>query len=527
VDRSLSRRDFIGLIGRYGGAAGAYATMTAMGLLPVPLAYAGPPALPAGTGEDVKIAILGAGIAGMAAAYELRQAGYGCTLLEARSRPGGRCWSLRRGDVVEETDSRQEVAWDGGDHMYFNPGPARIPHHHQGILGYCRALGVGVEIMMNDNRAGFFHDDAAFGGKPVRARAVVNDARGFVAELAAKAIDKAALSKPVSLEDKERLREFLRAFGALGDTLAYRGSPRAGYRAAPGAGTESGTLNEPLDLRQLLRSDFWQNKMSFGEAYDQAATMLQPIGGMGRIAEAFGNALGDAIHYGAEVTQIRNSSRGAAVVWKDRKSGAEQRMDADYVICTVPFSVLRGIDADFSPEVAAAIQAVDYTAAVKLAFQCDRRFWELDHQIYGGISWTTREVTQIWYPSAGLHQQKGILVGAYIWDSPIGQFFGAKTPEERIAAATASGERLHPGYGDDVTRGISVAWSKIPFSGGGWAEWTAEARRRHYPVLLKPDGAVYFAGEHVSYLTGWQEGAVRSAHCAIAAIAERVRLKRA
>src|SRR5258708_25604588 len=199
---SLSRRHFVHLVGAAGGAAAAYRTMAAMGLLPVPAAFAGPPALPAGSGKGVTVAILGAGIAGMVAAYELGKAGYDCRVLEARARPGGRNWSLRGGDVVEEADSTQPVAWDHGDHLYFNPGPARLPYHHQGILGYCRELGVPLEVMINDNRGGYFQDDAAFDGQPQLARAVVNDTRGFVAELAAKALDRGLLDHPVSIEDK-------------------------------------------------------------------------------------------------------------------------------------------------------------------------------------------------------------------------------------------------------------------------------------------------------------------------------------
>ncbi len=84
--------------------------------------------------------------------------------------------------------------------------------------------------------------------------------------------------------------------------------------------------------------------------------------------------------------------------------------------------------------------------AVKIAFQAERRFWELDEAIYGGISWTARDITQVWYPSAGIHQRKGILVGAYIWSEDLGDKFAAMPPADRLAAALADGERLHPDY---------------------------------------------------------------------------------
>src|SRR5690242_14787975 len=157
---ALSRRGLIHLVGQAGGVAAAYHTMAAMGLLPIPDAYAGPPQLPPGHGK--RIVIIGAGIAGMVLAWELRKAGYSPAILEARDRAGGRNWSLRGGDAVRETDSVQHVMWDAAAHLYFNPGPARLPQHHQGILSYCRALDVPLEIMCNDNRNALLHDDNAF-----------------------------------------------------------------------------------------------------------------------------------------------------------------------------------------------------------------------------------------------------------------------------------------------------------------------------------------------------------------------------
>ncbi|MFA9217235.1 MAG: flavin monoamine oxidase family protein [Sphingomonadaceae bacterium] len=122
-------------------------------------------------GGGQRITILGAGVAGLTCAYELQKAGFRCTLLEARSRPGGRNWTIRGGDTVRQSDGSQRVLWPQAPHLYFNAGPARIPHHHQAVLGYCREFGVALEIMMNDNRAAYLQDDQVFGGRPLAARA--------------------------------------------------------------------------------------------------------------------------------------------------------------------------------------------------------------------------------------------------------------------------------------------------------------------------------------------------------------------
>ncbi len=517
---TLSRRALIHLVGKAGGVAAAYHTMAAMGLLAVPEAYAGPPALPPGRGR--RVVIVGAGIAGMVLAYELRKSGYAPLVLEARARPGGRNWSLRGGDSVVETGSVQHVAWDRGAQLYFNPGPARLPYHHAGILAYCRALGVSLEVMCNDNRGALMQDDAVFDGAPQLNRRVVNDARGYVAELAAKAVDQAALAQPVGAEDKERLRAFLRNFGALDQDLAYHGSSRAGWAVPPDA-TQAGTQYQPLDLRQILAADFWRGPMQFGELSTMAATMLQPVGGMGRIGQAFGQALRGVIRYEAVVTQLRRTEAGVRIAWKHARTGAEHRVDAPLVVVAVPFPALRAVDADFAPVTREAMAAVDYVPAGKVAFQASRRFWELDRQIYGGISWTSRDATQVWYPSGGLQQAKGILVGAYIWSDKLGTGFAAKPVAQRLSDTLDDVAHLHPEAARWLGQGVSVAWKNIPYSHGAWAEWSKPARTAQFPVLEQGDGPYLFAGEHMSFITGWQEGAVRSAHKTLHDIAARLR----
>ncbi len=520
---TFTRRQFINLVGRAGGYAAVYNTMAAMGLLPVPEAYAGPPQLAPGSGNGVRVVILGAGIAGLTAAYELGKAGYECIVLEARDRPGGRAWTLRGGDTVEESDSVQTVAWERGEHLYFNPGPARLPQHHRAILGYCREFTVPLEVIVNDNRAALMQHDGAFDGKPVRQRQVRGDIAGHLAELLAKALDRGALDQTLGDLDKEKLLAFVRTFGALGKDLTYRGSQRSGYDAPPGAGLDFGTLSAPLALNTLTQTPFWNLASSFPDGYHQAATMLQPVGGMDRIAAAFARRLEKAIAYKAEVTRVaRAGESGARVVYKDR-SGAETAVEAPFVLITLPLPALRRLEADFSPPYRTAIAAGanDYMPSGKIAFYAARRFWEEDEEIYGGISWTTQDITQVWYPSTNFQGRDGILIGAYIWTHDIGERFAAMPPSERLRRAVEQGAKLHSRYGAEVSHGVALAWSKVPFSWGAWCEWTEEDKRNVYPVLLEPDGPFFLAGEHLSNLPGWQEGAILSAHKAVAAIAAR------
>ncbi len=520
---STSRRRFLKLVGRAGGTAAVLTTMKEMGLL-APAGAVQKPRLQAQSGNGTSIAILGAGIAGMTAAYELRKAGYDCQVLEARDRAGGRCQTIRGGDVIKEFESEQTCDFD--EDLYFNPGPARIPYHHTALLGYCKEFGVPLQVRVNENRAAYFQDDKAFDGQPILNRRVVNDSRGYISELLAKAISQKSLDQEISDLDQERLMAFVKSFGSLGSDYRYTGGSRAGYTTGPGAGEVAGEKFAPLGLSELLSSAFWDYKLHFGEGYTQAATMLQPVGGMDQIAQAFEREVGDLIEYGAEVSEIRKTPEGVRIVYKNSVSGEEKALEADYAICTFPLPVLALVDADFSPEVKAAIEVGkdSYANAVKVAFQADRRFWEEDYNIYGGISWTEKDITQIWYPSTGFQGDKGILVGAYIWDNPIGNVWGTLSPEQRLAKAIEDGTAIHPNYAQEVSAGsgVTIAWEKVPYSRGGWAEWEDEQREGAYKVLLQPDGPIFLAGEHLSYITGWQEGAVRSALVAVEGIASQV-----
>ena len=177
---ALTRRRFLERLTSTASAAMTYEAMAALGMLPVPAAAA--PFELRGAANGASVVVLGGGLAGLATAYELTKLGYDCRILEARMRPGGRCHTVRRGTVGEETGSTQIAAFDEG--LYYNPGPMRIPHHHQITLGYCRELGVAIEVFVNENEATYLYQTKSktLGGKRLR-RAVCRRRRAVGARL--------------------------------------------------------------------------------------------------------------------------------------------------------------------------------------------------------------------------------------------------------------------------------------------------------------------------------------------------------
>src|SRR3954451_7196565 len=197
-DPSMTRRNFIAQVAKKGGCAAAFSTMNALGLLA--RADAKPfSGLPKDVGTGKKVVILGAGISGMVAAYELRKAGFTCTLLEARERPGGRNWTVRNGSKVEFTDgSVQHCQWNDG--LYLNAGPARIPSIHRTMLGYCEELGVPLEVEINTSRSALMQSDDLNGGRAIEQRQIIYDTRGHLAELFSKTIHQGSLDSVMTKE---------------------------------------------------------------------------------------------------------------------------------------------------------------------------------------------------------------------------------------------------------------------------------------------------------------------------------------
>ena len=508
---ALTRRHFLERVAAAGGATMTYDSMTALGLLAAPSQQ---PFDLRGQVSGVRVIVLGAGLAGLTAAYELAKLGYRCQVLEARPRPGGRAHTVRRGTVSEEEGETQTCAF--ADDLYYNAGAMRIPHHHETTLAYCRELQVPLEVFAVNCESAYLHQ-AVSGGvdRKVRLREVRTDLDGYVAELLSKAVSQDALDQPLTAEDRDNLLEYLRRAGALDEQARYRGSLRRGYGNLADATDGDERLSTPLPLSDLLGSKFgW----SLQSGYRFQPTMLQVAGGSDRLPAAFAARLEDRIEYRAAVREIRHAAEGVSVVYEDRR-GQLRRAEADYCVCSLPATVLATLDTDLAPDLQRAIAAVSFTSAGKIGLQFKRRFWEEDDGIYGGVTRTDQEIAQIVYPSAGLGGRQGVLIGYYI---QAGRLMGERAPAERLAVALEQGARIHPQYRSEFETGFSVAWDRVPWSRGAFATIGDDARSDALPRLIEPDRRVYLAGDYSTRVNAWMQGAFESARRVATAIHTRV-----
>lgn len=529
---SMNRRGLLSMIGAAAGSTVMYNAMTSLGLA-AESKYAGPIKLH-GDPKGTSVLILGAGLAGMTAALELRNAGYKVQVLEYNDRAGGRNWSLRGGDTFTELGGAAQTCEFDKD-LYLNPGPWRIPYHHTALLDYCHRLGVALEPFIQVNYNAYIHSSKHFGGKPKRFREVQADFHGHVAELLAKSTSQGKLDQTVSKEDTEVLLAALKQWGALDDTYSYkesiRISERRGYSKPPGGGlTSTPVPSKPIELSDLLNAGLWQT-LSSGQEYDWQSAIFQPIGGMGMIGKAFEREVGTLIRYNAKVTAIHQDSRGVTVSYVNAKTGgAAEQAHADWCLSTLPLVVLSQVDMTVGAPMTSAINAVPYASAVKTGLQFKRRFWEQDEKIFGGISFTDLPICQISYPSTGYGSSgKGVLLGSFTaaadglgFNATSAFAFTAMSPAERIKKAVEYGAQIHPQYREEFENGVSVAWHRVPSNLGCFGVWNEKTRAQHYANLCAIDGRVLLAGEHASELPGWQEGAVLSALDAITRLHQRV-----
>ncbi|HYX47643.1 MAG TPA: FAD-dependent oxidoreductase [Sphingomicrobium sp.] len=507
---ALTRRGLLERIGSVGGLGAAYMAMEMLGLaVPTP-AGAENFALPGSTGRGRSVVILGAGISGLVSAYELQRAGYKVTVLEARNRIGGRAWTIRGGTKIEQIGRPDQVAtFDPG--LYLNPGPARIPSTHRAILGYARRLGVRMEPFINSNRNASWD----FGGEVHQERRMTEDLLGHMAELLAKAIDQHALDQAASADELAALRKIL-------PNGAYVPQGQSGYSTEPGGYAQAGTALPALGLKDLLPNDAILTPYGFEHIYDMQATMLQPVGGMDGIAHAIYEQVKPAVRMNSPVAAIRRTGDRVRI----EHGPGQQATEADYAVVTIPAVVLERIPNDFSPAKKAALKGVPYLPSVKVGFEAPR-FWETDANIFGGLAWTDRANENVIYPSNDFGASKGVLVAAYCagWtnrDNP--QKFAGYSHEKRFQVCRDSIEALHPGKSKLLSKPVTVAWGLTPYSEGVGALWPDDAnpgasRGERYSELLKPEGPIVFAGEHLSYQGLWQEGAAVSAHEALKLIA--------
>src|SRR5215210_3457735 len=438
-----------------------------------------------------RVAIVGMGLAGLIAAYELERDDFEVVLLEARDRIGGRVRTAHRPFY------RDQTAELGGEF---------IDRNHRVLLRYIRRLGLDLVDLRG---IGADLDGVVYEKRERRPRgeAVTPDVRSEVERFRAEV---ASLARPVDPADPARgsaARLDKRSVSDLLDELKLDTDAR---RVIERDLRDEYTI-EPERLSLLFHAAL--TKLYAGTP-DADTNAFRIDGGNARILDALIEEIDAKTDLEAPVDRVELRRDGVRVY---ARTGRE--VDADYCIAAVPLPLLARID--FHPglpaRLAEAAQRLQYGAATKVPLQYRRRFWVEER--LNGAAVTDLPIGTTWDATAGQTGATGIVM-AYA-SGEDGRRLASLTDSERITEASAQVEQVFPRLRDKLEAAATAAWSDERYSLGSYAAYAPGQVARYWRALRQPVGRMYFAGEHCDAFTGYMEGAVRSGRRAARAIAAR------
>lgn len=446
--------------------------------------------LPAREGPRKKVIVVGAGMAGLVAAFELLKQGHEPIILEARSRVGGRVYTLRA---------------PFAEGLHAEAGAMRIPKTHLLTLHYCKEFGLELYPFTMDNPKCFYH----LQGQKLRvAECQANPA------LIPYRLEKHEQGKSIGQLWQAAIREFVELLAKEGDS-AWDQIVEKYDRYSTYEFLESRKWSEgAIELFGLLENQEAELNYSFVEMLREDlgryyTDLCQISGGTDRLPYAFYDKLKQHIHFGAVVTALDQTPDGVVAHYTTR--AGQHKVHGDYMIVTVPFAVLRHIKImkPFSRAKQKAIRELHYDASAKIFLQCRKRFWEEEEGIFGGGTISDLSVRNTYYPEHGRETGRGVLLASYTW-SEDAERWGSLSPDERIAQAIQDVAQIHPQITHEFEVGASIMWHDDEFAGGAFALFEPEQQTRLYKDIISPEGRIHFAGEHASLEHAWIQGAIES-----------------
>jgi len=441
-------------------------------------------------GNPKKVIIVGAGLAGLSAGYELLKAGHEPLILEAQQRVGGRIYTMR------EPFARG---------LYGEAGAMRIPRAHALTMAYIERFGLRTSDFPMGNPEAYVH----IGGVKRRITEILNNPELMGFEISE--VEKGKISGPYWEETIRPLVEKVEKEGDAGWEQIYAEYDQYSVREflelkgwSEGMIEMFGLLN---NQEAMMNSSFLELFREDGGNY--YTNMCQIVGGADHLPHAFLPELGTRIRYGAKMIAIDQTPDEVVIHYQTRSGRFEAR--GDYAIITVPFPVLRHVEVlkPFSRAKQRAIRQLHYDASAKIFFQTRRRFWETDEGIYGGGTVTDLAIRNLYYTDYGKETGRGILLVSYTW-SEDAQRWGSLLPHERIEQALENVAVIHPQIRDEFEAGASHMWHDDPYAGGAFALFDPGQQTLLHDEIVTPEGRIHFAGEHASLYHAWIQGAFES-----------------
>lgn len=473
--------------------------------------------------RKVKVGIIGAGVAGLTAAFELRKSGIDITVFEATHRVGGRVYTHY---------------FDREKELYGELGAMRVPKSHKYTMHYINKFKLDIEDFPQSSPETFIY---------VRGVRVRNDIDGLaVSEYIYPLFNMTETEKrirwfdlidyvgkfpiymmpedvrPQIVQTKENYSHFIDYWDCVSTKKAMRI-----------LGLSFGAIDMLSSIVPTVFPFWYDSHIEVLNEYYTGAfrDLIRIKGGFSLLPEAFYNSLvsKNPIEYGdidsdtlsevrfkfsRPVRGIQYDERGFVVLETSDNNFENIECESfDYIVCAIPFSCLRNISVfpPFSQIKHQAIREVNYTESQKTLLLCNRRFWQ-DQGIDGGGSLTDLPISSIWYPKHGETEEKAVFLASYNLNKDARRL-GTQSLEVRIEMIKRQVEAVHGlphGYLDDIVEDyVSISWGNEPYELGCFFYFQPEQKKLFSKSMTTPeyDERVFFSGEHISNYHGWQNGA--------------------
>jgi monoamine oxidase len=437
-----------------------------------------------------RVVVVGAGLAGLSAAYELLQAGHDPMVLEAQHRVGGRVYTMR-----------QPFAQG----LYGEAGAMRIPRAHALSMAYIEKFALPTSDFPMSNDQAY-----VFVGGVRRRMAEVQADPGLLGYETSEA-EKGKLPGQIWEQTIRPLMQIVENEGDAGWEQIYAEYDQYSVREFLELRGWSESMIEMFGLlnnqEAMMNSSFLELFREDGGNY--YTNMCQIVGGGDNLPHAFLPALAPRIRYGAKMIALDQTPDEVIIHYQTQAGRAQVK--GDYAIITVPFPVLRHVEVlkPFSRPKQRAIRQLHYDASAKIFFQTRRRFWETDEGIHGGGTVTDLPIRNLYYTDYGKETGRGILLASYTW-SEDAQRWGSLPAHERIGQALENVAAIHPQIHEEFEVGASHMWHDDEFAGGAFALFDPGQQTLLHDEIIKPEGRIHFAGEHASLYHAWIQGAFES-----------------
>jgi monoamine oxidase len=475
------------------GAGTTVAGATLLGRL------AGPARAASGLPSGTRIAVVGAGLAGLTCAYRLQQAGYAAQVYEASDRIGGRCYT-----------GRGEFA----DGQIYEHGGELIDNNHIDIKHLAQELGFTLDNLYSAETNGT-EQLGYFFGQPYTYDQMTDDLKTIWQQIHS---DVSAASYPTLYNlstargrelDRMTLYQWIENYVPGGHRSPLGQLLDVAYNIEYGA---ESTVQSSLNMLYLLGYVGQGQFRTFGKSNEK----FHVNGGNDQIPTTLAAKLGSQITTSTPLTAIKLNNDGSYTLTFANGSGSFTRV-ADRVVLALPFSVLRGVDfskAGFNQVKTWAINELGMGTNSKVHVQFNSRFWR--NQGCTGETYSDRGYQNTWEVSRAQPGKSGLLVW-YTGGNP-GVAVGSGTVKAQVQKNFLP--QIEPVLPSATAQWNGLAtrdyWTGNPWTKGSYSYWKAGQYTRFSGAEKEASGNCHFCGEHTSqdfqgYLQGGVETGQRAA----------------